>query len=155
MSPWLAALAAGILCGLGFLLGDPVVRYGGTLWASVIAQAVGALAAGLAFGALRAKRARAAADGQAKDRSHEHAPRWSYLAGLPAAITVVLASVTTNSEIGLSGTLSLMLLGQVTFGLAADQRGLFRMAKRQPTMLDFFGVLTIMTGSAVIIFFAS
>jgi len=146
MSPWLAALAAGVFCGLGFLLGDPVVRYAGSLWASVIAQAVGALAAGLAFTAVRSK---------GKTSASEKAPWWAYLAGLPAALTVVLATLTTNSEIGLSGTLSLMLLGQVTFGLAADQRGLFTLAKRQPTMLDFFGVLTIMTGSAVIIFFAS
>jgi transporter family-2 protein len=68
---------------------------------------------------------------------------------------VVIANVTVNSQIGLSGTLALMLLGQTIFGLLVDSLGLFQMKKRALSLYDFFEVLTIMTGSAVLIFFAT
>ncbi len=142
---WLAALGAGVLSGLGAYFNDVMVRYTGILWAALVTQGVAALLAGIvATATLR----------RFKAVGVRAAPWWSFLGGLPAALTIFLANVTTNSEIGLSGTLSLMLLGQVTCGLLTDQSGLFSLPKRQPTMLDFFGVLTIMTGSAVIIFFA-
>lgn len=141
---WAFALGAGILAGLGSHFNDVMVRYTGILWAAMVTQAVGAILSGAVAVLPRARKA---------DPTHR-TPGWSLLAGLPAAVTIVVANVTTGSEIGLSGTLSLMLLGQVTFGLATDLSGLFSLPKRQPTMLDFFGVLTILTGSAVIIFFA-
>ncbi len=141
---WAFALGAGILAGLGAYFNDVMVRYTGVLWAAMVTQGVGALLAGAAVALPLARK---------RDPSYR-TPWWSLLGGIPAAITIVVANVTTASEIGLSGTLSLMLLGQVTFGLATDQSGLFSLPNRQPTMLDFFGVLTILTGSAVIIFFA-
>lgn len=140
---WAAALAAGVLVALSSFFGDTMVRYTGVNWAAMVTQAVGALVAGTLA---------AATLGRIKGSGTS--PWWCYLSGVPVALGVVLANLTAKSEIGLSGTLSLMLLGQVSFGLVADQSGLLGMTRRQPSMLDFFGVLSILTGSAVIIFFA-
>lgn len=140
---WLAALCAGMLVGLGAYFNDVMVRYTGIYWAAMVTQGVAALLAGTV-----------AAATFRRIKTEGRVPWWSLLGGLPAALSIVIANFTARSEIGLSGTLSLMLLGQVTLGLATDQSGLFNLNRRQPTMLDFFGVLTILTGSAVIIFFA-
>lgn len=49
----------------------------------------------------------------------------SYLAGIPGAFTVLLAAITVNSPLSLSGSIVLMLVGQVVFGLVIDYFGFF------------------------------
>lgn len=113
-------------------------------WSSLVVHALGTITAGVLVVTLFSRR----------QSSSTKAPIWSYLGGIPGALTVIIANIAVNSQLGLSGTLALMLLGQTIFGLLVDSLGLFQMKKRVLTLYDFFEVLTIMAGSAVLIFFA-
>lgn len=78
-------------------------------------------------------------------------PKWSYLGGVPGALTVLLAAIAVNSPLELAGTLGLMLTGQIVFGLIADLRGWFGVIKCRFSMLDLFSVALILCGSALLI----
>ncbi|MCC3768665.1 DMT family transporter [Streptomyces sp. UNOC14_S4] len=80
------------------------------------------------------------------------APLWSYLGGIPGAFTVMLASIAVNSDLELSGTIALMLVGQVLFGIVSDSFGLFGTPRRRLVLADFLVVLSVLAGSALIIF---
>ncbi len=80
-------------------------------------------------------------------------PLWVYLGGIPGAMTVVLAAITVNSDLSLSGSFALMLVGQVLFGICSDTFGFFGTPKKRFTWLDLFVVLLVLTGSGIIIFF--
>ncbi|RLU80678.1 hypothetical protein CTZ27_34645 [Streptomyces griseocarneus] len=80
------------------------------------------------------------------------APLWSYLGGIPGAFTVMLASIAVNSDLELSGTIALMLVGQVLFGIVSDSFGLFGTPRRRLVLADFLVVLSVLVGSALIIF---
>lgn len=47
----------------------------------------------------------------------------SYLGGIPGAFTVLFAAITVNSPLSLSGSIVLMLVGQVIFGFFIDYFG--------------------------------
>ncbi|WP_299003274.1 DMT family transporter [uncultured Shewanella sp.] len=79
-------------------------------------------------------------------------PYWLYLGGLPGALTVVLAGITVNSDIGLSGTLSSALIGQIIFGIISDHFGLFGSQKKPFVAADLLKVLPVLAGSFIIIF---
>jgi len=88
------------------------------------------------------------------DRSRaKRGPFWAYLGGIPGALTVVLGAITVNSSLALSGTLALMLVGQVLFGIFSDHFGLFGVPKRRFVRTDFFVVLSVLVGSGIVIFF--
>jgi transporter family-2 protein len=79
-------------------------------------------------------------------------PLWFYLGGIPGTVTVILAAVTVNSPLTLSGAIAFMLVGQVVFGIVSDSFGLFRTPKRRIVGLDVLGALAVLVGSALIIF---
>ncbi|MGJ0481985.1 DMT family transporter [Pantoea agglomerans] len=81
----------------------------------------------------------------------EKPPKWSYLGGVPGALTVLLAAIAVNSPLELAGTLGLMLTGQIVFGLIADLRGWFGVIKCRFSMLDFCSLALILCGSALLI----
>lgn len=81
------------------------------------------------------------------------APKWSYLGGIPGAMVVILAAITVNSELGLSGTLVLGLLGQVLFGLLSDHFGLFGVDKKPISAHRLLSIIPIFSGASLIIFF--
>src|SRR4051812_34825950 len=60
-------------------------------------------------------------------------PSWAYLAGIFGGIAVAIVGVTANSAIGISGTVGLMVLGQVLFGWVNDTFGLFGSPRRRLT----------------------
>ncbi|QUM81629.1 DMT family transporter [Moritella sp. 5] len=78
-------------------------------------------------------------------------PKLFYLGGLPGAFTVILASVTVNSAIGLSGTLALGLIGQLICSIFCEALGLFGLRKRKLTLLELLPISLVVFGSILII----
>ncbi len=79
-------------------------------------------------------------------------PFWAYLGGIPGAATVVLAAITVNSPLGLSGSLALIMAGQVLFGLSCDALGLFGLTKRSLTLKDGVTLLLMTAGCLLTLF---
>ena len=79
-------------------------------------------------------------------------PKLYYLGGLPGAFTVILASVTVNSVIGLSGTLALGLIGQLVCSIFCETFGLFGLKKRTFTLLELLPISLVVFGSILIIY---
>lgn len=79
-------------------------------------------------------------------------PLWSYLGGAPGAFAVALSSIAVNSELALAGGLSLLLVGQILFGLISDLWGLFGTPKRMLNRFDLLAALCVIAGSALIIY---
>lgn len=82
---------------------------------------------------------------------HHRWPIWAYLGGVPGAFTVLLAAITVNSALGLAGTLALLLVGQMAFGVCADYFGFFGLPRRQPQFRETLGFAVVLIGSIVII----
>jgi len=78
-------------------------------------------------------------------------PKLYYLGGLPGAFTVILASVTVNSVVGLSGTLALGLIGQLVCSIFCETLGLFGLEKRTFTLIDLLPITLVAFGSLLII----
>jgi transporter family-2 protein len=78
-------------------------------------------------------------------------PFWSYLGGVPGAFVVVVAAITVNGPLGLTGTLVLSICGQVLFSLLSDQWGWFGLVKRQLTLQRLMTLVPILAGSLLII----
>lgn len=133
---------SGALLALMIFINSRLAWETSPLWASLIAHFIGSIV-GLVF-CLTISR---------KIFSKE-APKWSYLGGVLGAVVVVLASMTVNSSLGLAGTISLMILGQVFMGLITDAFGAFGMPKKNISLNNYFHVLLTLTGSIIIIFFA-
>ena len=80
------------------------------------------------------------------------APIWAYLGGIPGAISVVLAAVTVNSPLGLSGSIVLIMAGQVMFGIVSDAFGLFGLVKRSMTFNDGTALILMAIGCLITLF---
>ena len=78
-------------------------------------------------------------------------PLWSYFGGAPGAFAVALSSIAVNSELALAGALSLLLLGQILFGMLSDQWGLFGTPRRAVGRFDLLAALFVIAGSGLII----
>lgn len=141
---WVLALIGGLLLALMINYNSVIAKHSTPLFASWITHGIGSISA--LFLIVAFKQIRKPASFSVKG------PRWAYLGGIPGAITVVLASITVNSYLGLSGTLVLMLVGQIIFSIISDIFGLFGTLKRNLTWTDFFVVLSIFGGSGLIIF---
>lgn len=141
----LAAFASGGLLTIAVFINAEAGRYGGALYSSWLAHGTGTVAAILVLALLWFRRK------PAEPRHHTKAPLWAYLGGISGAATVMLTSTTVNTPLALAGTLSLGLAGQVAFGLAADQWGLFGLPKRRLTGRDAAAVALIISGSLLII----
>ncbi len=75
-----------------------------------------------------------------------------YLGGLPGAFTVVLASVTVNSVVGLTGTLALGLVGQLVSSMLCDHFGWFHLEKKRFRLREMIPILLISCGAMLLIF---
>lgn len=78
-------------------------------------------------------------------------PKLYYLGGLPGAFTVILASITVNSVIGLSGTLALGLIGQLICSIFCEALGLFGLEKKTFTLMELLPISLVVFGSILII----
>ncbi|WP_394830500.1 DMT family transporter [Pendulispora rubella] len=148
---WILAVAGGALLAVMIHYNSVLARHSTPAVASWMAHGIGTLGALVLVVAgtqlFRSSRSHPEKRGKV--------PGWAYLGGIPGAFTVWLAAVTVNSKLGLSGTLALMLVGQVTFGILSDRFGFFGVPKRRFALTDFFVVLAVLSGSAILIFFRS
>ncbi|WP_394841188.1 DMT family transporter [Pendulispora brunnea] len=147
---WILAVAGGALLAVMIHYNSVLAKHSSPVMASWMAHGIGTLGAlVLVVAGARIFRPKGPNPMPAK------APGWAYLGGIPGAFTVWLAAVTVNSKLGLSGTLALMLVGQVIFGILSDRFGLFGVPKRRFVLKDLFVVLAVLSGSAILIFFRS
>lgn len=84
--------------------------------------------------------------------SNEKPPKLFLLGGLPGAATVILAAITVNSSIGLSGTLALGLVGQISCSILCEHFGLFNLEKRVFSTIELVPVILVIMGSTLIIY---
>jgi|SRR6218665_627105 len=146
---WLLAIAGGALLALMINYNSLLAKHTTPVFASWVAHGLGAGAALVLVG-LYSRVFRSTS--QETKPQPVGAPLWFYLGGIPGTFTVILAAITVNGGLSLSGTIALMLVGQVLFGIASDYFGLFRTPKRRIVAADFFVALSVLTGSALIIF---
>jgi transporter family-2 protein len=140
------ALAAGAVLALMIDFNSLLARHSSPLFASWTAHGIGAVAAlGLVLWRRGARPVATVASPKAAW------PRWIYLGGVPGALTVLLAAVTVNGPLGFSGTLALMLAGQMLFGVVADRFGWLGLARRTPTSGGLAGLGLVLAGSLVVI----
>jgi transporter family-2 protein len=144
---WILAIAGGVLLALMIHYNSLLARHTTPVFASWVAHGLGAVAA-LVLVMLPARAARPPAPPAAGVRP----PLWFYAGGIPGTFTVILAAITVNSSLTLSGAIAFMLVGQVMFGIASDQLGLFRTPRRRIVVTDLLGALAVLAGSTLIIF---
>ncbi|WP_085044078.1 DMT family transporter [Ensifer aridi] len=142
----LLALIAGVVLAVMTDWNSQLARYSSPLFASWTAHGIGAIAS-MALVLILSARGKT----MAASVPHQRWPLWSYLGGVPGAFTVLLAAITVNSALGLAGTLALLLVGQMAFGVLADYFGLFRLQRRQPRLHETIGFALVLIGSIVVI----
>lgn len=79
-------------------------------------------------------------------------PIWAYLGGIPGAFTVILAAITVNSSLGLSGSVALIMAGQILFGLVSDTFGLFKLPKRSLNVNHAISLSLMIIGCLTLLF---
>jgi transporter family-2 protein len=142
---WLSALAAGALLAVMIACNGLLAKHSAPVFASWVAHGTGAAVAFLLVAGW------SRIFGRQDARTQQKGPAWAYLGGVPGALTVVLAAITTNSPLALSGTIAFMLVGQVIFGLAMDYAGLFGVAKRRFAATDVVVVALVLCGSVLLV----
>ena len=142
------ALAAGVVLAMMIDRNSALARHSSPLFASWVAHGIGAIAS-LLFVMAWAIASRRVGGGLAA--SPARGPLWAYFGGIPGAMTVLLAAITVNGPLGLAGTLALMLVGQMIFGMIADGLGWLGMARRTFTQRDLFAAALVIAGGAMII----
>lgn len=125
-------------------LNGELARQGGALFSSWMAHGTGTIAALLVI-PLWWKAIRRS------DVPRQAIPLWAYFGGFAGAVTVIMTSTAVNSALALSGTVALGLAGQIVFSLAADQWGLFGIARRRLRLGDAIALALIVAGSALVI----
>ena len=141
---FLAVISGGFLASMIFFNSQLAVYYSPTE-SSWFAHGIGGLTALALMFIFSIKKERFA-------KVSEKAPWWSYLGGLPGAFTVLLAGITVNSQLGLTGSLALGLVGQILFSFACDYFGWFGLQKRHMHLRDVISMLLICGGSMMVIF---
>jgi len=147
-SDWLLALAGGLLLGLMINYNSLMAKHSTPLFASWVMHGIGAVTS-LLFITVFSKKFSA---NNKINHQYTQGPLWAYFGGIPGSLTMILAAITVNSRLGLSGTLAFIIAGQVLFGLVCDIFGLFDIPKRRFALTDFFVVLSVLMGSSIIIF---
>jgi transporter family-2 protein len=144
---WIWAILAGALLAVMVTINSGLAAHTTPFTASWVVHGVGAVAAFvllMANLAVGRKACRIKVEGLT--------PLWTYFGGAPGAFAVALSSIAVNSELALAGGLSLLLVGQILFGLLSDQFGLFGTPKRGLNRYDFLSAACVIGGSAVLIF---
>jgi len=138
------AVLSGVLLTLMIMNNSYLSTFTSPLQASWITHGIGSIAAILIWVIARRRTIRA-------DKRDVKIPIWCYFGGLPGAFTVLLAAITVNSPLSLSGSIVLMLTGQIVTGLLMDHFGMLGLTKRKITKRDSLTVLLLLLGSILII----
>ena len=75
-----------------------------------------------------------------------------WFGGIPGALTVVLASLTVQSHIGLTGTLALALIGQFLLSICLEHFGWLGQPKTKASFSNFIPIVFVTIGSLIIIY---
>lgn len=147
MSRWIPlslALLGGALLAIMVALNGQLYHYVTPIESSWIAHGTGAIAALLVlfFNNYRGKSVAAA----------QKAPWWAYLGGLSGGLLVVIAVITVNSFLGVTGTLVLSILGQILFGMLSDQQGWFGLQAHRISKQKLLSILPIAIGAFLIVY---
>lgn len=140
------AFTAGVALASMLAVNSLLATYASPLLASWVAHAVGAVTS------LVILLLHGLAGGKKWAFVSSNVPIWAYLGGIPGAFTVILAAITVNSSLGLSGSIALIMAGQVLFGVMSDALGLFGLPKRSMTLRDG-AVLMLMAAGCLLILF--
>lgn len=146
---WVWAGLAGGLLAVMITINSGLAAHSTPFVASWVVHGVGAVAA---FFLLRVNLLLASKRGVTVGQGTSKPPLWSYLGGAPGAFAVALSSIAVNSELALAGGLSLLLVGQILFGLISDLWGLFGTPKRVLNRFDLMAAACVVAGSALIIY---
>jgi transporter family-2 protein len=141
------ALAGGITLASMIVVNSELAAFSSPLLASWVAHGVGAVTSFfvlLVVSALIGKKISLL--------PNSGTPIWAYLGGIPGAFTVILAAITVNSPLGLSGSIVLIMAGQLLFGLVSDTFGLFGLRKRSMNINDGIALVFLITGCLIIMF---
>ena len=140
---WIAATVSGALLALMIFINSFFSSHTSIVWSSLVVHIVGALVALLLCLMLREP-----------ILLKIKVPLWTYSGGIFGAFIVIIANFTVDSSIGTSGSISLMILGQVLFSMLSDHFAWFGIKKRLLSMVDLFQVVLILSGTGIIVFFA-
>jgi len=144
---WVWAALAGALLATMITINSGLAVYTTPFTASWIVHGVGAVAAFVLLRANAMLMRRRVGQEEA-----DKPPLWSYFGGAPGAFAVALSSIAVNSELALAGALSLLLVGQILFGLLSDQFGMFGTPHRPLNRYDFLAACCVIGGCALLIF---
>ena len=140
----LALFGGGVLVVM-ISMNSQLYLYVSPMTASWIAHGAGAIASLFLLVALSRKRPVPLAGSPA-------VPWWAYLGGVSGALLVILAVITVNSYLGITGTLVLSIVGQVVFGLFSDHFSWFGLERHPVTLKRLLAVVPIVLGSVLIVF---
>ncbi|HCL65003.1 MAG TPA: hypothetical protein DIC56_09235 [Rhizobium sp.] len=146
---WVWAAAAGVMLAIMITLNSGLAGYSTPFLASWVVHGVGAL---MALVLVQANAVLARKSRGTLGQQNEKPPLWSYSGGAPGALAVALGAIAVNSSLALAGALSLMLVGQILFGLVSDLWGLFGTPKRSLNRFDLLAALCVIAGSALLIY---
>ena len=141
------ALAGGITLASMIAVNSELAAFSSPLLASWFAHGIGAVTSFLVLLAVNALMGK-----KISLLPKSETPIWAYLGGIPGAFTVILAAITVNSPLGLSGSIVLIMAGQVLFGLISDTFGLFGLRKRLMNNNDVIGLVFMGAGCLITMF---
>lgn len=139
----LIALLSGVLLTLMIMSNSYLSTFTSPLHASWLTHGTGAVVALLIWLTVKTH--------LPQRRAGKKIPLWCYLGGIPGAFTVLLAAITVNSPLSLSGSIVLMLAGQIVTGLIIDHFGLMGLTQRKATSRDGLTLLMLFSGCILII----
>lgn len=139
----LMALTSGVLLSLMIMANSYLSLFTSPLTASWITHAIGSLFSLIIYLFSVKKR-------KPKAPATKGKILW-YLGGIPGGFTVLLAAITVNSPLSLSGSIILMITGQILFSLLVDVFGWFAVTKRKITQKDILMCVLLISGSSLLI----
>lgn len=146
---WLLAVVGGFMLTLMISANSLLAKYSSPLFASWFAYGIGSI---MAFILVLLWSRFIQVKKKAKNSQNKKMPWWIYLGGIPGAMTVILAALTVNSTLALSGSFAFMLLGQVVFGVLSDHFGFFGTSKRKFAWHDLMVIFLIISGCSIIVY---
>ncbi len=126
----LIALSSGVLLSLMIMSNSYLASFTTPLTASWITHGIGTLFSLIIYILYSSK------NPLKKQSKNKIKLQW-YLGGIPGAFTVLLAAMTVNSPLSLSGSIILMITGQIIFSVIVDAMGWFGVKKEGSLSLIF------------------
>ena len=137
------AILSGALLALMLSVNAELAGTTSAFQASWIAHGIGGIAALLLYVMFK---------NLGNDQERVYVEKKYWFGGVPGALTVVLASLTVQSDIGLTGTLALALIGQFLLSLFLEHFGWLNQPKVKVSITNLFPTALVAIGSIVVIY---